>query len=119
VLYYKPNIPLALIEAKDNSYGVGDGMQQGLDYATTLHIPFVFSSNGDGFVFHDRTGSGGATETNLSLNEFPPPAELWGRYRAWKGLTDEAEQIVLVRSKRTAEVSLWYSRSKPSCFASI
>ena len=95
VLYYKPNIPLALIEAKDNSYGVGDGMQQGLDYATTLHIPFVFSSNGDGFVFHDRTGSGGATETNLSLDTFPPPAELWGRYRAWKGLTDEAEQIVL------------------------
>jgi type I restriction enzyme, R subunit len=85
VLYYKPNIPLALIEAKDNSYGVGDGMQQGLDYATTLHIPFVFSSNGDGFVFHDRTGSGGTTETNLSLDAFPPPAEIWGRYRAWKG----------------------------------
>src|SRR6516164_7653365 len=78
VLYYKPNIPLALIEAKDNSHGVGDGMQQGLDYATTLHIPFVFSSNGDGFVFHDRTGSGAATETNLSLDTFPPPAELWG-----------------------------------------
>jgi type I restriction enzyme, R subunit len=95
VLYYKPNIPLALIEAKDNSYGVGDGMQQGLDYATTLQIPFVFSSNGDGFVFHDRTGSGGTTETNLSLDTFPPPAELWGRYRAWKSLTDEAEQIVL------------------------
>jgi type I restriction enzyme, R subunit len=95
VLYYKPNIPLALIEAKDNSFGVGDGMQQGLDYATTLHIPFVFSSNGDGFVFHDRTGSGAETETNLSLDTFPPPAELWGRYRAWRGLTDEAEQIVL------------------------
>ena len=58
MLYYKPNIPLALIEAKDNSCGVGDGMQQGLDYATTLHIPFIFSSNGDGFVFHDRTRSG-------------------------------------------------------------
>src|SRR6266567_3656920 len=95
VLYYKPNIPLALIEAKDNSYGIGEGMQQGLDYATTLHIQFVFSSNGDGFVFHDRTGSGGATETNLTLDEFPPPADLWGRYREWKGLTDEAEQIVL------------------------
>src|SRR5260370_5216403 len=95
VLYFKPNIPLALIEAKDNSYGVGDGMQQGLDYATTLQIPFVFSSNGDGFVFHDRTGSRSATETNLSLDALPPPAELWGRYRAWKGLTDEAEQIVL------------------------
>src|SRR5215467_8482647 len=57
VLYYKPNIPLALIEAKDNSHSVGDGMQQGLDYATTLHIPFVFSSNGDGFLFHDRTSA--------------------------------------------------------------
>jgi type I restriction enzyme R subunit len=95
VLYYKPNIPLALIEAKDNSYGVGDGMQQGLDYGTTLHIPFIFSSNGDGFVFHDRTGSGGATETNLSLDAFPPPAELWGRYRAWKGLSSEGEKLVL------------------------
>src|SRR5262249_5100924 len=95
VLYFKPNIPLALIEAKDNSYSVGDGMQQALDYATTLNIPFVFSSNGDGFVFHDRTGKGGATETTLGLDAFPPPAELWGRYRAWKGLTDEAEEIVL------------------------
>jgi type I restriction enzyme R subunit len=57
ILYYKPNIPLALIEAKDNNHSVGDGMQQGLEYAMTLNIPFVFSSNGDGFVFHDRTGS--------------------------------------------------------------
>lgn len=95
ILYFKPNIPLALIEAKDNSYSVGDGMQQGLDYATTLHIPFIFSSNGDGFVFHDRTGPGGATETNLALDAFPSPADLWARYRAWKGMTDEAEQIVL------------------------
>ena len=60
ILYYKPNIPLALIEAKDNTHSVGDGMQQGLDYAATLDIPFVFSSNGDGFVFHDRTGASGA-----------------------------------------------------------
>src|ERR1700719_1347376 len=95
VLYYKPNIPLALIEAKDNSFGVGDGMQQGLDYATTLHIPFVFSSNGDGFVFHDRTGSGAETETNLSLDHFPTPADLWARYRAWKGLNPDEEKIVL------------------------
>jgi len=74
---------------------VGDGMQQGLDYAATLDIPFVFSSNGDGFVFHDRTGAAGATETNLGLDAFPSPADLWVRYRAWKGLTPEAEQIVL------------------------
>src|SRR5216684_2238343 len=95
VLYYKPNIPIGLIEAKDNNYSIGDGMQQGLDYAATLDIPFVFSSNGDGFVFHDRTGAGGATETNLALAAFPSPADLWARYRAWKGLTPEAEQIVL------------------------
>ena len=56
ILYYKPNVPIALIEAKDNNHAVGDGMQQGLDYAETLDIPFVFSSNGDGFLFHDRTG---------------------------------------------------------------
>ena len=95
VLYFKPNIPLALIEAKDNSHSVGDGMQQGLDYATTLGIPFVFSSNGDGFVFHDRTGADGATETNLALDAFPAPADLWARYAKWKGLDGEAEQVVL------------------------
>ena len=95
VLYYKPNIPLALIEAKDNSHSVGDGMQQGLEYAATLNIPFVFSSNGDGFVFHDRTGTDGAYETNLTLAAFPSPADLWAKYRTWKGLTPEAEQIVL------------------------
>src|ERR1700730_9041535 len=76
VLYVKPNIPLALIEAKDNNYSVGDGMQQALDYATTLDIPFVFSSNGDGFVLHDRTGLGDATETPLPLDAFPPPDRL-------------------------------------------
>src|SRR5208282_1245528 len=95
ILYFKPNIPLALIEAKDNTHSVGDGMQQGLDYAATLEIPFVFSSNGDGFVFHDRTGAAGATETNVALQAFPSPADLWARYRAWKGLNDEAEKIVL------------------------
>ena len=87
ILYYKPNIPLALIEAKDNSHSVGDGMQQGLEYATTLDIPFVFSSNGDGFVFHDRTGACATKEANLALDAFPPPADLWARYpalhRAW------------------------------------
>jgi type I restriction enzyme R subunit len=95
ILYYKPNIPLAIIEAKDNTHSVGDGMQQGLEYAFTLNIPFVFSSNGDGFVFHDRTGAGGATETNLGLDAFPSPADLWERYRALKGLTPDAEKIVL------------------------
>ncbi len=95
VLYYKPNIPIALIEAKDNTHSVGHGIQQGLDYAATLDIPFVFSSNGDGFVFHDRTGQSVPIEANLGLDAFPSPADLWARYRAWKDLDAEAEQIVL------------------------
>ena len=95
ILYYKPNIPLALIEAKDNTHSVSDGLQQGLGYATTLDIPFVFSSNGDGFVLHDRTGNAASPETTLGLDAFPSPADLWARYRAWKGLDPEAERVVL------------------------
>ena len=95
ILYYKPNIPIALIEAKDNSYAVGSGMQQALEYAATLDIPFVFSSNGDGFLFHDRTGQSGKLETGLSLDAFPAPEKLWQKYRAWKGLAPAQEEIVL------------------------
>ena len=96
ILYYKPNIPLAVIEAKDNHCSVGDGLQQAREYAETLQLPFVFSSNGDGFIFHDRTEtSGGAIEKNLTLDEFPSPATLWARYRDWKGLPPDAESLVL------------------------
>jgi hypothetical protein len=55
-------------------------MQQALDYAVTLDIPFVFTSNGNGFVFHDRTSLNTQIETNLALNEFPNPAKLWAQY---------------------------------------
>lgn len=95
ILYYKPNIPIAVIEAKDNTHAVGDGMQQALDYATTLDLPFVFSSNGDGFLFHDRTGQGDEIESDLALEEFPTPAVLWERYRVWKGLPPETDKVVL------------------------
>ncbi len=95
ILYYKPNIPIALIEAKDNTHAIGDGMQQALDYAETLQVPFVFSSNGDGFVFHDRTGAGVEKETTFDNDAFPSPEDLWARYCAWKGLTSEVEAIVL------------------------
>ena len=94
VLYHKPNLPIALIEAKDNTHAVGDGMQQALDYAETLHIPFVFSSNGEGFVLHDRTGLSPERETNLGLDAFPAPSELWERYHAWKDLKPETESVV-------------------------
>jgi type I restriction enzyme, R subunit len=86
ILYYQSNIPLAVIEAKDNAHSVGAGMQQALNYAETLGVPFVFSSNGDAFLFHDRTGHAAKTERQLALHEFPPPAELWQRYCDWKGI---------------------------------
>ena len=95
ILYYKTNIPVAVIEAKDNSHSVGDGMQQALNYAETLEIPFVFSSNGDAFLMHDRTGKADIIEKELALNQFPSPAELWERYCAWKGInTSQAKSTV-------------------------
>lgn len=95
ILYHKKNIPIAVIEAKDNKHSIGDGMQQALNYAETLGVPFVFSSNGDAFLFHDRTGNAAKTETEIGLNQFPSPAELWQRYCVWKGIaTAEAVQTI-------------------------
>jgi type I restriction enzyme R subunit len=73
VLFYKPNIPVAVIEAKDNNHSVGDGMQQGLVYADMLQVPFVFSSDGDGFLFHNNIATDGAIERELAPNGFPSP----------------------------------------------
>jgi type I restriction enzyme R subunit len=95
VLYYKSNIPIAVIEAKENNLSVGSGMQQALDYAETLDVPFVFSSNGDAFLMHDRTGLADKVEQELSLEAFPTPEELWARYCKWKGVnTPEAKNTV-------------------------
>ncbi len=94
ILYYKPNIPVAIIEAKDNKHSVMAGIQQGLDYATILDIPTVFSSNGDGFYEHDRTAGSGGVERELLLHDFPTPEQLWERYKRYKGITTlEAERI--------------------------
>ena len=94
ILYYKPNIPIAIIEAKDNRQAVKSGIQQALDYANILDIPSVFSSNGDGFYQHDRTCTDGNIEKELSLDQFPTPAELWERYKKFKGIvTEEQERI--------------------------
>jgi type I restriction enzyme R subunit len=97
ILYYKSNIPIAIIEAKDKSYSVGAGMQQALNYAETLEIPFVFSSNGDAFLIHDRTGNASVTEQEIALNHFPSPEALWQRYCTWKGLET-------VQAKTTVEM---------------
>ena len=117
VLYFKPNIPLAIIEVKDNNHSVGDGMQQALDYAGTLDVPFAFSSNGDGFVFHDRTGASAPRERDLATDEFPSPAELWARYRAWKGIPPDAEEIVLqdYYEDASGKMPRYYQTSAVNC----
>lgn len=94
ILYYKDNLPLAIIEAKDNNHSINSGMQQGLNYGDILDIPFVYSSNGDGFIEHDRTKTEGTIERELTLEEFPPPEELWNRYKVYKGITKEQEEVV-------------------------
>lgn len=94
ILYYKPNIPIAIIEAKDNNHTVGAGIQQALSYANPLDIPFVFSSNGDGFLFHDKTVKFGPIETELPLDAFPSPEQLWQKYKDFKGITDDVAPVV-------------------------
>ncbi len=94
VLYWKPNIPIAIVEAKDNKHSVGDGMEQALEYAEILDIPFVFTSNGDGFMFYDKTTQEGKVQTELTLDKFPSPDELWHKYKLFKNIDDEADKIV-------------------------
>ena len=93
VLFHKPNVPLAVVEAKDAKHSVGAGMPQAIQYAELLGVPFSFASNGDGFVFRDATLSDGVLERDLTLDQFPTPAELWAKYCAWKGWTPAVEHI--------------------------
>lgn len=76
VLYYKPGIPLAVIEAKDNNHGVSDGMQQAIATGELIDVPFVFSSNGDAFMMCDCTVTTGQREREIPLDQFPTPQEL-------------------------------------------
>jgi type I restriction enzyme R subunit len=95
ILYYKPNIPIAIIEAKKNNKPLGSGMQQALEYAEILQIPFIFTCNGDSFVFHDKTSSATAIETEISLEDFPSPETLWLKYLKHNNLEEpKAKEIV-------------------------
>ncbi len=114
ILYHKPNIPVAIIEAKDNKHTIGAGLQQGLDYADILDIPVVFSSNGDGFIQHDKSGNSRKIETELSLDEFPSPDELWESYKKYKGITGKKQE-------KTASFDYFFDRSgkKPRYYQQI
>ena len=94
VLFYRPNIPLAVIEAKDNKHNIADGMQQALKYARMLDVPFAFSSNGDGFIFHNKLKTSGDVESFLKLSEFPSPEKLWAMYKDGRKITDVQQKII-------------------------
>lgn len=94
VLYHKPGIPLAVIEAKANKHEIGKGMQQGIEYARLLDVPFVFATNGDGFIFRDATAAEGeCLEKQITLDDFPP-AELWQKFCLWKGYTQAQLPVI-------------------------
>jgi type I restriction enzyme, R subunit len=94
VLFYKPNMPIAIIEAKDNTHSLGDGMQQGLGYGEMLQVPFVFSSNGDGFLFHNSIATDGVIERELGLDEFPTAETLWQWWAEHRGLTEPQQALM-------------------------
>lgn len=94
VLFYKPNIPLAVIEAKDNNHGVGDGLQQAVDYANLLDVPFAYSTNGDGFLENDRSDPKKTVERDVPLDRFPSPTDLWARYCRSRNITPEQQAII-------------------------
>ena len=96
VLYWEPNVPVAVIEAKDNTHTVSQGLQQALGYAGILEVPSAFSSNGDAFASHNKVRiNGEAIETEFPLASFPPPAELWQRYKIHRSIKDNAEALVV------------------------
>lgn len=95
VLQKEKGVPVAVIEAKDNTHTVSSGMQQALGYADLLHVPCAFSSNGDGFASHNKAAAAGADiETEFAMDSFPSPAELWQRYKSFRGIEDAEEALV-------------------------
>lgn len=91
LLFHKNNYPLAIVEAKDATKEVAHGIQQAIDYARILDVPFAYSSNGLGFVEHDMKRG---TERHLSMAEFPTPEELWERYKGDYDVTPEVEEVI-------------------------
>ena len=92
-LFFKANIPLAVVEVKQARFALSAGMQQAIEYAQLLDVPFSFASNGEGFVFRDATCATGVLEQTIGLDEFPSPQELWRRYCAWKGWAPAVQRV--------------------------
>lgn len=96
VLLKETGVPIAVVEAKVNTLSVSHGMQQALSYAEILDVPSAFSSNGDAFASHNKEPAPGEDiETELPLDAFPPPAEIWRRYKTYRKIEDTEESLVL------------------------
>ena len=95
VLYWEPGVPVAIIEAKDNKHTVSHGMQQALGYAEILEVPSAFSSNGDAFASHNKVPAADEDiETQFPLEQFPTPQTLWQRYKTFRGIEDDADELL-------------------------
>ena len=96
VLYQELGVPIAVIEAKDNKHTVSQSMQQALAYAEILQVPSVFSSNGDAFASHNKTAlDGEEIETQFPLESFPPPDDIWKRYKSYRGMENQDESLLV------------------------
>lgn len=74
LLSYRKNLPIAIVEAKDDNHKISDGLAQAQEYASKLNVRFVYTSNGKGFFFHDMiTGE----EKEIPMDKFPSPQELF------------------------------------------
>ena len=71
-------------------------MQQALGYAEILEVPSTFSSNGDAFASHNKVpATGEDIEAEFPLESFPPPQELWRRYKAARGIEEKEERLIV------------------------
>lgn len=96
ILYWEPEAPIAIVEAKDNNHSVSHGMQQALGYSNIVKVPSAFSSNGDAFASHNKVAAEGEEiETEFPLSAFPPPDHLWDRYKKYHNITESEEKLVL------------------------
>lgn len=91
ILYYNNTLPIAVVEAKKNTLTADNGIQQAINYAEILDIPFAYSSNGKSFIEHDMING---TEKEIPMDSFPSPDELWQRYKIGKSIGEKEEKII-------------------------
>ena len=106
LLYTRRDYPIAVVEAKAEYLSAEQGLQQAIDYAVVLDLPFAYSTNGKGIVEHDML-----TGQERDLEEFPSASELVGRYRAHRGLPPEIEDKLLIPYHLGDRIPRYYQTS--------